>query len=296
MARPSERDQWEEPFIRELEETGCSERRAAYVAGVHHNIPCRHKRQDQNFRSRVESALGTGRQRRGLLGVVLAMLLASPAAAIESTPFSLGDTGLTLTVTLLKWTEATAVWAPASAAAVDVIDEGDGLYSLADLPAATGTDRYAASVALTADPERGLAVYVYGAQPGVRLVWQEEIALPTSPLVFRAGDSYGSLSLVVTRGLPAAACDVGTTATMDAALLQTNAALFSDRAATITNCELDATSGTYGATITADLIAADLDTVGRYAATATICYAPASCQTLPATNLLRFEVVRALGG
>lgn len=294
MARPSERDQWEEPFIRELEEAGCSWRRAAYVAGINRNTPRRHLG-DQTFRARVEQAIGTGRQRRGLLGVVLALLLASPAAAIESEVFSLGQTGLSLTVRLRKWTEATALWSDVSAAAVDVIEEGNGEYSLADLPAATGTDRYAATVALTSDATRGLLTYTYGARPGVRLVWQEEIALPSAPLVFRRGDSFGSLSLVVTRGLPAAACDVGTTATMDAALLQTNAALFSDRAATITNCELDATSGTYGATITADIIAADLDTAGKYAATATLCYTPTSCQTLPGANLLRFEVVRALG-
>lgn len=295
MARPSERDQWEEPFIRELEETGCSQRRAAYVAGINRNTPRRHLG-DQTFRARVEQAIGTGRQRRGLLGLALALLLASPAAAIESEVFSLGQTGLSLTVRLRKWTEATGLWADVSGApltGIDVVDEGNGEYSLADLPAATGTDRYAATVALTSDATRGLLTYTYGARPGVRLVWQEEIALPSSPLVFRRGDSFGALSLVVTRGLPEAACDA--TATMDAASQQTNAALFSDRAATVTNCELDATSGTYGATITADLTAGDLDTVGRYAATATLCYEPGSCQTLPGANLLRFEVVRALG-
>lgn len=289
------REEWEDPYLQELEETGCSQRKAAYVVGVHYNTPGWHKRRDQTFRARVEQAMGAGRQRRGLLGLVLALVLTSPVAAIESEVFSLGQTGLSLTVRLRQWTEATGLWADVSAAAVDVIEEGNGEYSLADLPAATGTNRYAATVAIASDPGRGLLTYTYGARPGVRLVWQEEVEVPSAPLVFRRGDSFGSLSLVVTRGLPAAACEPETTATMDAASQQTNAALFSDRAATITNCELDATSGTYGATITADLIAADLDTVGRYAATATLCYEPASCQTLPGANLLRFEVVRALG-
>lgn len=293
------REEWEDPFIQELEETGCSQRKAAYVVAVHYNTPSWHKRRDQTFRARVERAMATGRQRRrGFAGLLLAVLLASPAAAIESEVFSLGQTGLSLTVRLRKWTEATGLWADVSGApltGIDVVDEGNGEYSLADLPAATGTDRYAATVAVASDPTRGLLTYTYGAQPGVRLVWQEEIALPSSPLVFRRGDSFGSLSLVVTRGLPAAACEPETVATMDAALVQTNADLFENRAATITNCALDATSGTYGATITADLTAADLDTVGKYAATATLCYTPTSCQTLPGSNLLRFEIVRALG-
>jgi hypothetical protein len=293
------RDEWEEDFIEAAKLAG-SRRIAARAVGIHPETPRYHARpgRDQSFKARMEAALAEGRQRRRSLGpwlLLLALALPAPLAAIESPPFALGSTGLTLTVRLRQWTEATGLWADVSPHTVTVTEEGSGEYSLANLPAATGTNRYAATVALSSDATRGLASYVYGATPGVRLVWQEEIALPSSPLVFRRGDSFGSLSLVVTRGLPAAACDPETTATMDAANLQTNADLFENRAATITNCELDATTGTYGATITSDLIAADLDTVGRFAATATLCYEVASCQTLPGANLLRFEVVRALG-
>ena len=181
----------------------------------------------------------------------------------------------------------------ADASGVTVVAEGDGHYSLAGLPAATGTDRYAATIALSADADRGLHTYHYGSVPGVRMVWREEIALPSQPLIFRRGDSYGSLALTVRRGLPAEAC--AATVTASAANSATGALLFEDAAATVSDCELDVTTGTYGATFSKDLSATDLDEAGRYVATFEVCYAVDECQTLPSTNVLRFEVVRRLG-
>lgn len=289
------RDEWEDDVLDYARLTG-SGPMAARLTERNYSTVKYHQRRDPEFRERMQTALAAGKARKRSLPWVLALALgafAGPLAAIESPPFALGQTGLSLTVRLRQWTEATGLWADVSPHSVTVTEEGSGEYSLADLPAATGSNRYAATVAITSDATRGLFTYQYGAQPGTRLVWREEIALPSQPLIFRRGDSYGSLALTITRGLPEGACDA--TATMDAANSRTGAMLFSDRAATITNCEEDVTTGTFGATITADLTAGDLDEAGQFLATATLCYEVDSCQTLPGANSLRFEVVRRLG-
>lgn len=290
------RDEWEADLIEVAEQVRELKPACRAVARATGNLRSvntvrYHAKRDETFRVRLERALG--RPLRGPWLLLLALALPAPLAAIESPPFALGETGLTLTVRLRQWTEETGLWADVSPHTVTVVEEGSGEYSLGNLPPATGTNRYAAVVALSSDATRGLASYVYGATPGTRLVWREEIALPSSPIVFRRGDSYGSLSLTVTRGLTEEACTA--TATMDAANAQTGALLFSDRAAVISNCEQDQTTGTWGLTATADLVAADLDTVGRYLATVELCYSPGECQTLPGASSLRFEVVRRLG-
>jgi hypothetical protein len=230
-----------------------------------------------------------------LIVVLLAGAAASAARAIESDPVPLGSEGLSLTVRLRQWTEDTGTWADVSAAAVDVVDEGDGEYSLADLPAATGADRYAVTLALSSDPDRGLYTYSYGALPGTRTVWREEIDLPGSPLTFKVGDTAGSISLVVLRRLPAEVCDGGTAATFTLAPAGGGAAVVDEAAAVITDCELDATTGTYGATLTYDLETGDLATAGRYLGQFTVTYDGGEVQTLPAGNTLQVTVVKRLG-
>lgn len=232
---------------------------------------------------------------RRMAPVLVGLLLAVAAGATStSAPVDLGTAGLDVDVTLLRWQEgAPDAWPEVSAAGVTVNDLGGGLYTVSGLPLATGLDRYA--VRLSAGGV-GLFTYSYGAQPGVRIVWQQELALPAAVTIFKQGDTVGSLSLAVLRRLPAAACEPETELTVTAANTQTGAALFTDRAAVISNCSLDATTGTYGALFTYDLQAGDTATVAKYAAEFKICYSPTSCQTLPSDGRLRFEVVRRLGG
>jgi hypothetical protein len=289
------REVWEDAYVKSLEE-GHPKTRAAYAAGVHRNTPYYQIRRDESFRARVERATGRPVRLSRIFGLVVALLLLAATTAeatITSSPVDLGTAGLTVTVGLRHWQEsAPNSWPTASTAGVTVNDLTGGLYTVSGLPVATGTDRYA--VTLTAGGT-SLFTYSYGAQPGVRVVWQEELALPAAPTTFKAGDTTGSISLVVSRRLPAAACDPGTTATFTAASQSGGAAIITDGAATISNCALDATTTTYGATFTYDIQAGDLATVGKYLGEFQICYSPTSCQTLPSDNRLRFEIVKRLG-
>lgn len=295
------REDWESELLYEAEQVGefkPAARTALEAAGMSPksvNTVRYHMRRDLSFAARVHEALGVGRRRMAGIGALL-LACALPAAAIESDPVNLGTAGLTLSVSLLQYDEDAGTWATASADDVTIVDEGVGLYSLADLPAATGTDRYSATLALASDPTRGLATYVYGAQPGTRLVWQQEITLPSQPVVFKQGDTFGSISMVVLRNLPEEACEPETAVTFSAENAQTRVALFTDRAATISDCEEDVTTGSYGLTATYDLQAGDTETVAKYIGEFTICYDGGECHTLPANNILRFEVVRAIGG
>lgn len=292
---PSEREkEWGEAFLHVLRMTrGCIVH-AAQASEVPRQTIYDNIYRDRSFRRQVERI--TGRTfRAGMLAVLLLAAGLSPLrATITSSPVDLGTAGLTVTVGLRHWqSSAPDSWPTATCSGCTVNDLGAGLYTVSGLPLATGTDRYA--VTLTAGGV-SLFTYSYGAQPGVQLVWKEELELPSAPTRFVVGDSYGSLQLVVTRRLPSAACDVGTTATATAASEGSNVALFTDQTATISNCQQDQTTGTYGATFTYDLTAGDLDTVGRYVAQFKICYAPDSCQTLPSDLRLRFEVVKRAGG
>jgi len=290
------REEYESELMKAAAEEG-NRAAAARAVGIHFNTVRYHQRRDpQGFGARFDAALkSSARRRAGAL--LVALLLSLPLAVhatMTSSPVDLGAEGLSVTVTLLRWQEsAPDDWTSASAAGTTVNDLGGKLYTVSGLPAATGTDRYL--VHLSAGGI-GLASYVYGAQPGTRLVWQQELDLPSAPTIFKQGDTFAALSLVVKRRLPAAACEPETTATVTAANAQTNAALFTDRAATITDCMLDATTGTYGATLGYDLQAGDLATVGKYAAEFKICYSPSSCQTVPTDGRLQFSVVKRLGG
>ena len=295
------REDWEQELIYEAEQVGefkPAARTALEAAGMSPksvNTVRYHMKRDLSFAARVHEALGVGRRRLTGIGALL-LACALPAAAIESDPVNLGATGLSLSVSLLQWNEETGEWDEVDASAVTVVEEGDGSYSLDDLPAATGTDRYAATIALAAEPNRGLFTYPYGAQPGTRLVWQQEITLPSQPVVFKQDDTFGSISMVVVRNLPEEACEPETAVTFSAENAQTRVALFTDRAATISDCEEDVTTGSYGLTATYDLQAGDTETVAKYIGEFTICYDGGECHTLPANNILRFEVVRKVGG
>lgn len=290
------REEWEDAFIEALRRSGQQDR-SARAAEVSPDAIRYHKRADPHFRQRVNSLRAVRTVPRSRIGLFIALLLAVTAplcATITSAPVNLGDAGLTLTVGLRHWQEdAPDTWAVASTVGVTVNDLGGGLYTVSGLPAATGTDRYALTLSASG---RGLVTYTYGAQPGQRVVWREELALPSVPYVFKAGDTAGSISLVVLRRLPAAACEPETTATFTAATQQTNVAIITDEAAVISDCELDATTGTYGLTLTYDWQDGDLDTVGKYLGEFELCYSPTSCQTLPSDNRLTFTVVRRLGG
>jgi hypothetical protein len=292
------REEWEGDYIEALERTGGNRSEAARQVRppIHRNTPLYHYRRNETFRAQVDRVLRRG-ARAGVLVALLLLAGAAGATTITSAPVQLGAAGLDLAVTLRQWTEAAPdSWPTASTVGITVNDLGDGSYTISGLPLATGTVRYAATLAIDGDAERGLFTYTYGAQPGVRLVWKEDLDLPAAPTTFKQGDTYGSLSLVVRRRLPAAACEPGTTATLTVANAQTGVALFSDRSATISNCELDATTASYGATFTYDIQAGDLATVGKYIGEFEICYEPGVCHTVPTDGRLRFEVVKRLGG
>jgi len=231
---------------------------------------------------------------RRLTPVLVGLLLAVSAGATStSSPVDLGAEGLDVDVTLLRWQESSPnAWPEVSAAGLTVNDLGGGLYTVSGLPLATGLDRYA--VRLSAGGV-GLQVYTYGAQPGVRLVWREELDLPASPSIFKQNDTRAALSLTIRRRLPAAACEPETTATFTAASATTGAVLFSDRAAVISDCVFDSTTSSYGLTATTDMNGA-LGTVGKFVAEVRICYGDGSCQTVPAGGSLTFTVVKRLGG
>lgn len=238
--------------------------------------------------------------RKIILPCLLACLLVAPLAAVESDPVNLGAEGLSLSLRLQKWSESPECvddgsWCDEAVDDLDVYDLGDGSYTVDGLPLATGTDRYLLTVALASDPDRALQSYSYGATPGTRTVWREEIDLPGSPLTFKVGDDAGSISLVVLRRLPAAVCEPETTATFTLAPAGGGAAVIDEAAAVLSDCEYDATTDSYGVTATYDLESGDLDTAGRYLGEFTLTYDGGEVQTLPAGNTLTVTVVKRLG-
>lgn len=231
----------------------------------------------------------------GIAVLALAWLYAEPAHADEVTPpVNLGSAGLTLDLRL--WHYTAGAWSAASTSGITCTDLDTGEYVCEGLPTATGSERYTLLLAADTDPEAALAEYAYGAVPGQQLVWRQEIVLPSTPLVFKQHDTYGTLSLDVTRGLPSAACDGDTTATVAVWDVGGEAALFSGRAATITNCVTDVPTGTKGARLSYDWAAGGLETAGDRQAEFTICYSVDSCHTLPANNKLAFRVVPDFDG
>lgn len=231
-----------------------------------------------------------------------AAVLAGGAGAWASEvtpPVALGSSGLSLSLRLYKQaTPATAAWPSQSTAAVTTTDLGTGEYFFAGLPTATGTERYLFAVAIASDPERALATTLYGARPGTSILWRLEVELPSSPQVFKVGDTFGSISMRITRRLPAAACEPETAATFTLLSLATNTAVtgIEDVAATITNCTLDQTTGTYGATFTYDLAEGTPSAAGDYLAEWRICYEPGVCHTLPPDNRVQVRFRSRFGG
>lgn len=234
-----------------------------------------------------------GARLRRLLSVVALALIQVSAHAVTTDPIPLGAEGLSLELSLLAWDGATWEDAAAELAESTIEDVGGGWYVISGLPLAAGVERYALSVATAADPDVALAHYTYGAHPGTRITWRQELELPAQPLTFKVGDSYGSISVTVLRRLPAAACEVATVATFYAWSIDTGAAAFNG-AAEISDCALDSTTGTYGATLTYDLADGDTDTAGRYRGEFTLCYSETSCHTLPSDNRLEWRVLEAL--
>lgn len=228
-----------------------------------------------------------------LLGAALLLAWNAAAQAVTTDPVALGAEGLDLELSLLAWDGVE--WADASGDLEEstIIDEGGGWYVVTGLPLATGTARYALAIATEADPLTALASYTYGAAPGARITWRQELELPPQPIVFKVGQTFGSIGLDVLRRLPAAVCEGPTVATFYAWSIDSGAAAFSG-AAEISDCALDSTTGTYGATLTYDLAAGDTSASGRYRGEFWVCYSETACHPLPADNRLEWRVLEAL--
>jgi hypothetical protein len=209
-------------------------------------------------------------------------------------PVNLGAAGLTVQARLWLW-DGTS-WEAASVDGLTITDLGTGEYTVAGLPTATGDERYTLQLATAAAPAAALAEYTYGAVPGQRIVWRQELELPPQPLTFKRHDTYGSVSVVIRRRLPAAACEPETTVAFTLINQATSAVAVDAATAELSNCELDATTSTYGATLTYDWQAGDLAAAGSYLGEFTVCYAVGSCHTLPADNRLLLRVLPDFDG
>lgn len=231
--------------------------------------------------------------RTSRLLVAAAVVLVAFAARAESTtpPRNLGQAGLALDLSLWRFDGST--WAAADASGLDVVDLGDGWYRVEDLPNAAGAEAYQLGLALAGAPERVLAEYAWGAQPGQRIVWRQQVRLQ-DPRVFKRGDTHGAVSLEVLSGLPADVAGAAATFTLYAP--STGTAVFSGRPASVESVVFDATSGSWGATLVYDLAAGDLAATGRYLGEFTLCYTPGSCHTLPADNTLELRVLGDFDG
>lgn len=232
--------------------------------------------------------------RNRITGLLIAWTLAAAQlAAVSTPPINLGATDLDLELRL--WLYDGSTWEAASVGDLTVEDLATGEYTVLGLPTATGSERYSLHIATEADPDVALASYSYGATPGQRIVWRQELVLPSQPTTFKVGDSYGAVQLQVVRRLPAAACEAETTLTFALYSLATGAAIFSEREAEISDCELDSTTSTYGALLTYDLESGDTATAGEFLGEFRICYSPTSCHTLPADNRLAVTITPAWG-
>jgi hypothetical protein len=225
---------------------------------------------------------------------------AGPALAAEvTTPVPLGASGLTLTLRLAKQAAPAAAWVPGQAVDDLVVTElgATGSYAVSELPTAVGTERYHLELALAADPGRVLYDVTWGARPGVTILWLPEIELPASPQVFKVGDTFGTISMRVPRRLPAAACEPEAVATFTLWSQSSGAAVddIDDAAATISNCTLDETTATYGATFSYDLADGTPATAGLYLGEWRICYEPGVCHTLPPDNRVQVRFTSRFG-
>ena len=225
----------------------------------------------------------------------LACGLATPASASEVTPpVNLGAAGLTLEMRL--WHYASGAWSSASTSGITCTDLTTGEYSCAGLPTATGSERYTLLLADESAPEAALAEYAYGATPGTRIVWRQEIDIPSSTNVYKQHDTAGSVSIVIRRNLPAAIASGDTIATFALWSLTTGELVFGGHEAEISDDVLDQTTGTHGATLTYDWVNGGLETAGQYLGEFTVCYSGGTCQTLPSDNRLTVKVLPDFDG
>lgn len=218
----------------------------------------------------------------------LCLLLPLGARAEVSSPFNLGAAGLSLQVRIWKQPAATpGVPVAQSVSGVVIGDIGSGDYILTGLPDAAGRDRYTAVVTTTEEPTRALNTYTYGARPGVAVVFKQEVSAVTGTTIVQ-GDTFGTVSVVVRTGLPSGIASA--TATFYMTNASTGTALVSARPATISNVLLDATTSTYGCTLTYQLESAASATVGTYLAEFRITMVGGAILTLPMPQPLRLSV------
>lgn len=219
---------------------------------------------------------------RHLLALFVLLSMAALAGAAEQTPpVNLGASGASLELRLWRWSGT--AWASSSVVGLTVTDLTTGEYVIGNLPTAADGERYVLAVALAATPEDALASYEYGAIRGERIGWQPTVDLTTGRHTFRAGDSEGSISLTVTRGLGSWISNPATSATFALWLLPTGPTAFAGESATITGIVLDQTTGTYGATFTYTLQDGDLDAEGLYRGEFTVTTPTGTTRRLPAT-------------
>ena len=218
-------------------------------------------------------------------------LFCAAAGLAQSTPtppVNLGATGLSLDLRLWHWTDTAGDWAQASTAGVTIVDEGTGEYTVDGLPVATGTERYHVVLFKTGSSTVAVRELTYGASPGRRILWRTELEAPAAPWVFKQNDSHGSISIAVLRGLPATIASATATFTMYNPA--DGSTVIVDQAASVTNTGLDATSGTYFATLVYDWSAGDLATAGRFRGEWEVTFPDTTKETFPKDDRLRITV------
>jgi hypothetical protein len=214
---------------------------------------------------------------------------------LKSPPINLGQTGLTLAVRLY-FQAAGAAPVNQSVVGVTVPEIGStGDYYIAGLADPEAGVTAVAVIYEAASPALALYTFSYGAGvPAASIVWRHAVqpAAPTQRIV--AGDTYGSLSLVVTEGLPEEIEDAAVTFTLFDVGLGT--VLIEDEAAAISNVTEDGGGNGYGCTLTYTIQDGDTDTPGSCRGRFSITYPGGmGVQTVPADDSMRVEVVEGYG-
>lgn len=220
------------------------------------------------------------------------LLLAAPLAAVTTPPVNLCDAGLTVELRLWEWDGDS--WETASTAGAVVTDLGTGEYYVSGLPDATGDTVYQLWISSDEVPELAMASYTWRKPaPSQQLVWRADLQRP-APLVFKEGDTFGSIQLTVLSGLPEEIGEVATTATFTLYDPAEASAVISDSVASVANVVLEGETNTWGADLIYDLEAGDLDSPGELVGEFTVCYSPSECHTLPSDDTLVVTVLPSL--